>query len=39
VFSGVLIVLTWLYFLAQILIAGAELLKTLEDRLQAAAAS
>jgi membrane protein len=38
VFSGVLIVLTWLYFLAQILIAGAELLKTLEDRLRAAAA-
>lgn len=38
VFSGVLIVLTWLYFMAQILIAGAELLKTLEDRLRAAAA-
>ncbi|MCP4303693.1 MAG: hypothetical protein GY788_02200 [bacterium] len=30
--SGVLVFLTWLYFLAQILVAGAELLKTLETR-------
>jgi membrane protein len=37
VFGGVLIFLTWLYYLAQILIAGVELLKTMEDRLRAQA--
>lgn len=37
-FGGALIVLTWLYYLAQILIAGAELLKTLEDRTHPVAA-
>ena len=37
-FGGVLIVLTWLYYLAQIVIAGAELLKTLEERTQPKAA-
>lgn len=30
--GGLLIVLVWLYYEAQILIAGAELLKTLDDR-------
>lgn len=30
--GGVLVFLTWLYFLAQLLVAGAELLKTLEAR-------
>lgn len=35
--GGILIVLTWLYFLAHIVVAGAELLKTLDDRAPAAA--
>ena len=34
---GVLIFLTWLYYLAQILIAGVEFLETMEDRLPAQA--
>jgi membrane protein len=37
--GGAVILLTWLYYLAQILIAGAELLKTLESRSQAATTS
>ncbi len=37
--GGAVILITWLYYLAQILIAGAELLKTLETRAQAATAS
>lgn len=37
--GGAVILLTWLYYLAQILIAGAELLRTLEARSQAVAAS
>ena len=34
--GGVVVILTWFYYLAQIVIAGAELLKTLEQRSQAA---
>ena len=30
--GGVVVGLTWLYYLAQIVIAGAELLRTLEER-------
>jgi membrane protein len=37
--GGAVILLTWLYYLAQILIAGAELLKTLEARSRGAASS
>lgn len=31
VFGGLMIILSWLFYLAQVLLAGAELLKTLED--------
>lgn len=34
--GGVVVILTWFYYLAQIVIAGAELLKTLEQRSQPA---
>ncbi len=37
--GGAVILITWLYYLAQIVIAGAELLKTLETRAEAATAS
>ena len=30
--GGLVVLLTWLYYLAQIVVAGAELLKTLEER-------
>ena len=36
-FGGALIVLTWLYYLAQVVIGGAELLKTMEERSRAGA--
>ena len=37
--GGAVILITWLYYLAQIVIAGAELLKTLETRARATGAS
>lgn len=37
--GGAVILLTWLYYLAQIVIAGAELLKTLETRAKGVPAS
>jgi membrane protein len=37
--GGAVVVVTWFYYLAQILIAGAELLRTLEERSPVAAAS